>query len=186
MKLIDNFRKATAVDCDQIAQLVNSAYRPIESAIKGWTHESDLISGDRIDPLKIAQLLLESNSVVLLGIVEKKIIACVHIHMVNDSSYIGMLAVSPAMQGVGVGKQILFYAENYSARHCGARRCVLKVISQRIELIDFYRRCGYSRTGHRNEYPLSANAGFPKRDNLSVEDLEKHLFRSLSFDSLGC
>ncbi len=172
--IINNIREACRSDCDEIAQLVNSAYRPTFSLAAGWTHELDFVSGNRTNSTQIAKLLLNIDSVVLLGLFEEKIVACVHIHNVKDSSYIGMLAVSPTLQGKGIGKQILSLAECYSAENYGASRCILEVISQRVELIEFYRRRGYKKTGLVKQYPLFAEVGIPKR-NLNIDVLEKIL-----------
>jgi ribosomal protein S18 acetylase RimI-like enzyme len=170
--IINNIREARGSDCEEIAQLVNSAYRPVFSLAAGWTHELDFVSGNRTSPTQISKLLLDINSVILLGLVQKKIVACVHIHSVKDSSHIGMLAVNPTLQGKGIGKQILTIAEYYSAENYGTTRCILEVISQRVELIEFYRRRGYKKSGLVKEYPLFAEVGIPKR-NLNIDVLEK-------------
>jgi ribosomal protein S18 acetylase RimI-like enzyme len=178
--IIDTIRKAFDSDCEEIAHLVNGAYRPKLSSVNGWTHEFDLVSGSRIDPVLIAQFLLKMDSVVLLGLVDERIVACVHIQYEKEMSYIGMLAVNPRLQGAGIGKQMLSHAECYAAENYGARRCILEVISQRVELIEFYRRRGYQKTGVLKEYPLSGNVGFPKRVDLSIETMEKVLHQEIS------
>jgi hypothetical protein len=47
------------------------------------------------------------------------------------------------------------------------------VISQREELISFYERRGYRRTGEIAEYPLHLNVGVPRAEGLTIEYLEK-------------
>ena len=47
------------------------------------------------------------------------------------------------------------------------------VVSQRTELIAFYERRGYRRTGQVENLP--ANIGIPKRINLTIDYLEKSI-----------
>jgi hypothetical protein len=47
---------------------------------------------------------------------------------------------------------------------------------QRTELIAWYERCGYARTGERRAFPYGdARFGLPKRDDLEFEVLRKAL-----------
>ncbi len=47
------------------------------------------------------------------------------------------------------------------------------VVSQRTELIAYYERRGYTRTGKTKEYPTHLNVGVPLKSDLTVEYLEK-------------
>ena len=169
---IDTFRAASRLDADAIAQLVNKAYRP-ESGASGWTHEADLVAGNRTSASQVAETISKPDSVILLGLNSSEIVACVHIEKDGNNSYIGMLAVNPTLQGAGAGKQLLAYAENYAASVFGSEKFVIVVVSERTELISFYLRRGYQKTGAIMEYPLSAGAGTPKHTDLKIEVLEK-------------
>ncbi|CAG9934233.1 GNAT family N-acetyltransferase [Candidatus Nitrotoga arctica] len=116
---IDTFRIASNSDSEVIAKLVNEAYRP-ESGASGWTHESDLVAGSRTSASQIAETLSKLNSVILVGLKDSKIVACVQVEKDRSNSHIGMLAVRPALQGVGAGKQMLFQAERYAFDVFGA------------------------------------------------------------------
>ena len=170
---IDTFRTANKIDAEAITQLVNQAYRPALGSA-GWTHESDLVSGSRISAGQVTDMLSKPDSIILVGLKDSKIIACVHIEKVESNCHIGMLAVFPNRQGAGDGSQMLAYAENYANELFGAEKFVMVVVSLRSELIAFYLRRGYQKTGSVMDYPLSANAGTPKYANLKVEVLEKH------------
>lgn len=172
MSHINQFRKATIIDVETIAKLVNNAYRP-STGISGWTHESDIVAGNRIDIPQIIETLSKKDSVVLLGLAGEIIIACVHVEKDSHNSYIGMLAVDPSLQAHGIGKNMLAHAEKYAQDHFNADKFVMAVVSARHELISFYQRRGYQKTGEIIEYPLDAGVGQPKLDNLKVEILEK-------------
>jgi ribosomal protein S18 acetylase RimI-like enzyme len=170
---IDSFRMATSSDAEAIVQLVNSAYRPTpESA--GWTHEADLVFGDRVNAAQVIGEIAKRDSAVLLGLKGPEIVACIHVEKEGDDSHLGMFAVNPEVQGGGVGKQMLASAEKYAHTHFAAKKIVMFVISVRRELIAFYERRGYRQSGVVMSYPLLANAGIPKHDGLQVIVLEKN------------
>ena len=123
---LDAYRIATFADIDAIVQLVNHAYRPGPGAA-GWTHESQLVSGDRIDQQAVLDAISKEGSTVLLGIKERRIEACVQIEKTADASYIGMLAVNPRLQGINLGKHMLAQAEAFARTHFGSKKFIMVV-----------------------------------------------------------
>lgn len=167
-----HFRVARVDDSAEIAQLVNEAYRPAPG-MGGWTHESDLVSGKRISPEKVESLIKQEKSTVLVGVLGSMIVTCVHIESEGANSYIGMLAVSPSLQGLGKGKEVLAHAEEYAVRNFSSNNFVMVVVAARTELVAFYLRRGYKKTGTTMQYPLDAGVGIPKFDALQIETLHK-------------
>jgi ribosomal protein S18 acetylase RimI-like enzyme len=167
-----HFRVARIGDSAEIAQLVNEAYRPAPG-MGGWTHESDLVSGERINSEKIGLLIKQEGSTILVGVLGSIIVACVHIEKEGANGCIGMLAVSPSLQGLGKGKEVLAHAEEYAINNFGSNSFVLIVVAARAELISFYLRRGYKKTGTTMQYPLNAGVGTPKFDALQIETLHK-------------
>lgn len=89
--------------------------------------------------------------------------------------YLAMLTVSPDRQDAGLGRMILAAAEAYARRH-GAQRMRMSVIRQRAELIAWYERRGYTRTGETQPFPYGdPRFGTPTRDDLVFEMLERVL-----------
>ncbi len=125
---------AGATDLPEIARLVNSAYRG-EDARQGWTHETDLLGGQRTDPETLAGELSGPNPATILALRETAggpILACVLLEQVQGGHgvrrcYLGMLTVAPAVQAQGVGRIMLEAAENH-ARTIGANVIVMTVI----------------------------------------------------------
>jgi ribosomal protein S18 acetylase RimI-like enzyme len=169
---IDIFRVASQLDAEVIANLVNMAYRP-ESGRSGWTHESDLVSGSRANVDQVVDVISKPDSVILLGIKGSEIVACIHIEKDGSIGYIGMFAVNPTLQGAGVGKLMLAYAEWYASENFSSDKFIMVVVSSRSELISFYQRRGYQKTDSIVDYPLSAGTGIPKHPGLKIEILEK-------------
>lgn len=153
---------ATTEDAPQLVKLINSAYRGDE-ARKGWTHESDLISGTiRIDETSLKGIMKKPNAVILKCTDrENKILGCVYLDQQEDQLYLGMLTVSPDIQAMGIGKRLLRAADEYALQH-GAKRIVMTVIDVRKELIAWYNRNGYSDTGERQPFPTDGRFGMPK------------------------
>ena len=171
--LLDNFQIATVAEAEFLVGLVNAAYRP-ESCTTGWTHEAALVTGARINKLQLIEIMSKSHSVILIANYQQQRVACVHIEKKEQHCfYIGMLAVNPTLQMAGFGKQMLNYAEHYARTQFGAQKLVMSVLTARTELIAFYLRRGYQKTGKFSEYPLTAGFGIPKQRDLKFEVLEK-------------
>ena len=169
---IDTFRKACSPDAEAIVQLVNKAYRP-EAGVSGWTHESDLVSGSRTRISQIEAILSTPDSVIIVGLKGSEIASCVHVEKDQSHSHIGMLAVNSVLQGAGLGKQMLAQAESYASENFGSEKFIMGVVTSRAELIAFYLRQGYQKTGLITDYPESAGVGIPRHAGLKVEVLEK-------------
>jgi ribosomal protein S18 acetylase RimI-like enzyme len=139
-------------DLTAITALLNSAYRG-ESSKEGWTHEGHLINGNvRTNEAALQKLIEQQNSVLLKYTnAGQTIIGCVNLQKHEDRVYLGMLSVSPKLQGGGVGKQLLKAADEY-AQQLNCRAIYMTVISVRSELINWYQRHGYEDTGKRTPF----------------------------------
>jgi GNAT superfamily N-acetyltransferase len=168
------FRVAGLADVDAIVALVESAYRG-DSGRRGWTTESDLLDGRRTDAQLVAELLVSpDNSLVLMAMIEGVLRACCHIERHDDSAYFGMFAVDPSWQGGGLGKHLLAEAERMARETWHCRAMHMTVIDLRSELIAWYERRGYRRTGEYKAFPYGDERfGIPRRDDLRFELLIK-------------
>jgi len=152
---------ATPNDLPQLLILINSAYRGDVSK-KGWTTEADLIGGEiRTDGLALEELINSDGAAFLKCINEKgNIEGCVYLHKKEDRLYLGMLSVSPSLQSRGTGKMLMAAAENH-AKQFGCRAIFMRVISVRKELISWYEKLGYRKTGEREPFPDDNRYGTP-------------------------
>ncbi|MBX6371866.1 MAG: GNAT family N-acetyltransferase [Acidothermus sp.] len=171
-----SFRFATASDVATVVELVESAYRG-ESSRKGWTTEADLLDGQRTDAESVADLLRDPRSRILLGSDRSGVVACAHLRDLGDGRvYFGMFAVSPTAQAKGIGSRVLSEAEQVAAGLWGARELEMTVIMQRTELIEWYERRGYRRTGETRPFPYGDRRfGIPRRPDLAFAVLRKEL-----------
>ena len=169
-----SFRPAAVQDVDAIVALVNSAYRG-DSSRQGWTTEADILDGQRTDAEEIQTLITTANSLLLLGWQGEQLISSVHLELTPQGAYLGMLTIKPGLQGLGLGKQVMAEAEDYARKHWGAQTMHMTVITLRHELIAFYERRGYRRTGELIPFPTSPRFGLPKVESLQLEVLKKPL-----------
>ena len=169
------FRLATPDDVPAIVALVESAYRGDVSR-RGWTTEADLLDGQRTDPLGVAELIAKQGSCLLLGERDRDLLACANIERRGEIAYFGMFSVRPDLQGSGLGRVMLAEAERMAREDWRCREMHMTVISVRDELIAWYERRGYRRTGRYSPFPYGDERfGIPKRDDLRFELLVKAL-----------
>lgn len=169
------FRAATASDIPTLITLVTSAYRG-EVSKQGWTTEADLLDGQRIDAEGLARDLVRERSRILLAERDGQVLACAHVAVEDGAGYFGMFSVKPDQQGSGLGKLVISEAERVAREEWQLPAMRMTVIDVRDELIAFYERRGYRRTGIKKPFPYGdARYGIPKRDDLRFEVLEKAL-----------
>jgi ribosomal protein S18 acetylase RimI-like enzyme len=168
------FRQATVQDAPEIAALVNSGYRG-ESSKQGWTTEADLLDGLRTDETEIRSLIQADDSMTLLCIDETAIIGSVHIQKEGSACYLSMLIVKPGLQGSGIGRQLIEVAETRARETWSSERMTMSVITIRAELIAYYERRGYRRTGEMKPFVFDEVHGIPRVDGIELEVLEKEL-----------
>ena len=167
------FRHATPDDVPALVALVTSAYRG-DASRAGWTTEADLLDGNRIDPDLLLADLQRPRSHVVLAERGGDLLACAHVAEDDGAGYFGMFAVRPDLQGGGIGKHLLAECERIAGDEWRLPVMRMTVIDVRDELIAFYERRGYRRTGEFKPFPYGdARFGLPLRDDLRFEVLEK-------------
>ncbi|KUJ68183.1 GCN5 family acetyltransferase [Streptomyces albus subsp. albus] len=175
-----DFRTATEADVPSLVELVESAYRG-ESSRVGWTSEAELLDGRRTDRDGVAAVVAAPASRMVAVERDGELLACCQLERRTGETgspvaYFGMFAVRPGLQGAGLGKAVLAEAERFAAAEWGAREMHMTVLTAREELIAFYERRGYARTGRRTPFPYGdERGGIPRRAGLEFELLVKPL-----------
>jgi ribosomal protein S18 acetylase RimI-like enzyme len=170
LTVLVRFRDARPDDVDALVSLVESAYRGDVSRV-GWTTEADLLDGQRTDVDEVRDVLPH----VVIAEDDEGVAGCCTLVPKDEGAYFGMFAVRPGMQGSGLGSALLAEAETRARQH-GLDRVEMTVLSQRAELIAFYERRGYRRTGETRPFPYGdARFGLPRRDDLVFVVLTKAL-----------
>ncbi|WP_433787406.1 GNAT family N-acetyltransferase [Actinomycetospora sp. CA-101289] len=156
-------RVAEAADVDSLLALVHSAYRG-PSGREGWTSEADLIDGPRTTRALLAADVADPSITILVA---GDLLGCAAVTLPagGDTASFGLFAVRPGVQQGGVGTALLRAAEDH-ARDRGARVMEMCVIDRRPELIAWYERRGYTRTGETRPFPYGEEGvGEPRGDD---------------------
>lgn len=169
------FRDATQADVPALVELVTRAYRGDSSRV-GWTTEADVLDGNRIDAEVLRHDIERRHSRVILLERDGELLSCAHVCEDAGAGYFGMFAVQPNLQGGGIGKRVMDEAERIVRDEWNLPVMRMTVIDVRVELIAFYERRGYHRTGVFKPFPYGDERfGIPQRDDLRFEVLEKEL-----------
>lgn len=177
------YRFATHDDIHALIALVTAAYRG-DASRQGWTTEADLLDGQRIDADMLRADLDAPDSRILLASEaddDGRAIGCARIAVVAADDGVataefGMFSIRPDLQGAGLGRMLLAEAERVARDTLGAARMRMTVIDCRDELLAWYVRRGYRRTGVFKPFPYDdPRYGVPKRPGLRFEVLDKPL-----------
>jgi len=162
-------RDATADDLPDLHALIESAYRG-ESARRGWSHEADLLDGQRTQLAELEAMLANPAQHLLLFDDGERPASCVALTDKGSGLvYLGLLTVGPARQASGLGRMMLAAAEDHARDDLGASRIEMTVIGLRAELIAWYERRGYAASGERRPFPVEGH------EELEFVVLEKSL-----------
>jgi ribosomal protein S18 acetylase RimI-like enzyme len=128
-------RDARPADVAALVNLINEAY----------IVEQFFVTGPRVSEADILTLMRKGT--VLVGwSPRREIVGSVYVEKRGERGYIGLLSVSPGLQGLGLGSSMMESAE----KRLAAEGCVavdIRVVSLRTELPPFYERLGYRHQG---------------------------------------
>jgi GNAT superfamily N-acetyltransferase len=165
-------RDAAPADVGSLVALIQSAYRG-EVSRAGWTTEADLLEGQRTDRAAVTELVAAGS--LLLAVDGSTLLGCCQLERRGAVAYFGTFAVQPAVLGAGIGSALLAEAER-RARTWDCGTVEMTVLAQRADLIPYYERRGYLRTGEERPFPYGDDRyGVPQRDDLVFTVLAKQL-----------
>lgn len=171
-----HFYKAELVDAEPVAKLINASYRG-ETSRQGWTTEADILDGLRTTTADIAKVIRRDDAFMLIGVLNDEVVAsiCCELQVIafKHTVHFGMIAVKPTLQDRGYGKDLLTAAETMTKREWRVAGFHMTVISLRHEVIAFYERLGYERTGEFKDFPEKPELWQPKVAGLTLEYLAK-------------
>lgn len=170
-----SYRLAQISDIENLVCLINQAYRL--NVGSSWTSEHSIVAGDRINTQQLKQALAQENFHLFIAEaiedVQTHLVACIGLTFQQHAVEIGTFCVDSHWQNKGIGKQLLRYAEKKALEIFPAlRHYEMYVLDARVELIQYYERCGYTQTDYIEAYPIEANVGQPLID-LQLQHMRK-------------
>ena len=167
------FRSAGLADAEAVVSLIESAYRGMESR-SGWTTEADFLDSRRTSIEAIVGIITARDSRLLVAETDGQLIGCCHVESRSaGDAYLGLVSVRPYLQDRGVGRTIVANAEREARARWGAQQMRMRVIRQRVELIAWYERLGYQRTGETLPFPYDNPSVIATRSDLEFVLLAK-------------
>ncbi|KAJ5542599.1 hypothetical protein N7535_005021 [Penicillium sp. DV-2018c] len=170
------FHPATEADASQLQQLIECAFRAVDSR-EGWTDDLGLSSSFRIDLQEVLAMINKPDIVMLMATNdEKKLVGSIGTAK-RDANHarLFMLAVDPSQQHSGIGRQVLAYAEDYCRQTWGVSTLCLNALSNRLQLITWYSRHGYEETGETSPFPREKFEKLDLPEDLCFVEFEKIL-----------
>lgn len=167
-------RLAEKRDASELLCLINLAYR--QEHDQSWTNELGIVSGDRINQEQLDDLIKQTHlipenqsdsfSQLMVATINSNgaedILGCILLDFIQDDVEIGTFCISPKWQNLGYGQQLLNKAEVFALKiRPKLYSYMMWVLNVRLELIDYYLRRGYIKTGKNSDYPLEARVGQP-------------------------
>ena len=136
-------RSATEDDVPRLVALINAAF----------AMERAFVDRDRTSVEEISKYLGTGTFFVVDGGpfarsqgMPDSLASCVYLERRGDRLYLGMLAVSPTLQGRGLGRQMMAAAEQQAAA-LGCHAIDIRIVNRRTELPPFYRSLGFVDSG---------------------------------------
>ena len=169
------FRVLKKDDIKAVVKLINKAYR--ENNPNSWTSEAHLLSGIRVNEEIMNEILKNKNIVTYIALLDEKIVATIQTKLEDEDIHIGLFAVHPDFQSFGVGKKLLAFAEESAKKLWKKSSFVMEVISNRVELRDYYIRRGYQNTNSFIEFPKSKHWLPLLKEELKLLVLRKEILR---------
>jgi ribosomal protein S18 acetylase RimI-like enzyme len=129
-----HIRLAIPTDRPRLIPLINAAFA-IETFLEGTRTDDERLGA----MMQKGEILLAEDS-------SGHFLACIYAETRANRGYLGQLAVDPAHQRSGLGKQMLAASEDHF-RAKGCEAIDITVLSLRPELLPIYKRLGFVETG---------------------------------------
>lgn len=175
------FRPMGEADIAAVEKLVQAAYRGGQASVS-WKNEHDIVRGPRVTCDGLAQMLASPDQLILVGEARssssdpQELHGCVLVEReCADTVVIGMLAVSPSSQNLGIGKRLVEAAEAAARERFAVTKAHMHVANVRDELLSWYKRLGYTLTGETKPFPGPEAGIEPLKDGLAFAVIEKIL-----------
>jgi ribosomal protein S18 acetylase RimI-like enzyme len=173
-----NFSIASLEHAPQIRDIVETAFRADDSRAN-WTADPEMNRRFTISLEEVTSKINMENAIYIVATPSEDqglVIACIGIAVQKPKvGRLFHLAVDPSKHRLGLGKQVLRYAEEYCRSELGATKLSLDALSTRQELILWYQRNGFQKTGELVPFPVKEIDGLVLPEGLGFVQMEKDI-----------
>ena len=169
-----SLRAATLADVDVLLEIIHSAYRGGVATVS-WKNENHIVQGPRIKKPEMEQIIQSSDASIRVAELDNgEIGGCALVDKHGDNIvHIGMLAVDPDKQNLGLGKLLVKDAEEHARKNFKATTAKMFVLNGRPELMDWYKRLGYVESGHTEPFPSSETGSQALNEDAHLIEISK-------------
>lgn len=167
-------RKGLISDAPAIVRLVESVYRG-ENSKRGWTTEADMVGGQRTDEEMIRAEMAQPQSLFLVAEKGDALVGSVMLQNKEKYGYLGMLSVDVNAQNLKLGRRLMEACEELVRDEWNHGEIRITVIHLRDELLNWYERRGYRRTGLMTDFHVNRRFGLAKIEGLKFIEMAKSL-----------
>lgn len=191
-----SFSVAGPSDAHRLRELLHAAFRADDSR-PDWTADVEMNRRFTINMDDLVAKLNDPETVYLMATVsssdmgqgrdqdkDREMIACIGItkvSLVKDrpapiaAARLSNLAIDPRLHRAGLGARVLAHAETFSRDVLGLRVLSLNALSTRRELIEWYLRRGFRKTGEVVPFPVREIDGLVLPEDLGFVEMEKEI-----------
>lgn len=170
------FRVATETDAPQIQSLVEAAFQA-DDIRPNWTADVALNHSFRLPEEVVRSIITDPKGAFLMATnSDGELIGAVAIYRRDEEvARIAHLALEQKYQRSGLGRFILSHAEKHIAETWGVKRIGLNAVSTRLQLIAWYERRGFVKTGEKSPFPFERVMELDLPKDLHFVEMEKVL-----------
>jgi N-acetylglutamate synthase-like GNAT family acetyltransferase len=151
-----HLRIATTDDAPRIQDLIHAAFRFTDASID-WIGSPELAKTFELPIEVILNRITAPDNVFIVAsnAPDGPIIGCVNVFKKTpDFGRLALLAIDPTLQRSGLGKKMVVVGEEHLTREFGVEKIGLNALQTRKELLKWYEKQGYVRTGAVTVLPI--------------------------------
>lgn len=177
MSLPPKISIATLNDAKVITKISNAAYKGTGQGWTDWTHLKDICQDvPRTNENEVKSLIEKYPSVFVIytgddGTVDGSL----YLEDIGEKRFhLWLMAVDPSKQNQGIGRKLLNGASEYGKRN-GYKFIEMLTSNSRVDVVAWYERCGFTKTGKVVEFDLSTVMPVAKGSLSEEVELIKYL-----------
>ncbi len=177
MPLPSGISIGTFDDIEAITKISNEAYKGNGKGWTDWAHLQHILQDVPRTNVKDVKAMMEKfpSVFVLCTGDDGTIQGSLYLEDIGDKAFhLWLMAVDPSKQNLGIGRKLLNGACEYGKQN-GYKLIELLTSASRVEVVAWYERCGFTKTGKMVKFDLSDVIPVAKGSLSEEVEMVKHL-----------